>query len=100
MSVISTSPGAFAVRGAMEFANAAALLDEGLAAFAGAPAGAVITLDLAEVGRTDSAGLAVLLEWLGAARRGGHTLSVANPPANLLALARVSGLDQIILEAR
>lgn len=99
MGVVSQGEGRYAVSGSMEFANAAALLTEGLAAFAAAPRSAALTLDLAGVGRTDSAGLAVLMEWLGTTRREGRVLSVINPPATLLALARVSELDRIILAA-
>ncbi len=97
-AIANSGPGQFALSGPMEFANAAALLDEGRAAFAAAQAGDVC-LDLQAVGRTDSAGLAVLLEWLAIARRSGHRLKVVNPPASLLALARVSELDKIILAA-
>lgn len=99
MGIVSKGDGRYAVSGSMEFVNAAALLTEGLAAFAATPRSAGITLDLADVGRTDSAGLAVLMEWLGTTRRDGRMLCVINPPATLLALARVSELDRIILAA-
>lgn len=81
----------------MEFANAASLLAEGLAALAAAPAGADMIVDLQAAGRVDSAGLAVLLEWLARARRDGHRFTVIHAPEKLLALAKVSELDRIIL---
>ncbi len=61
------------------------------------PAGSgPVVLDLAGVVRTDSAGLALLVEWLRAARRAGRELRLRAMPAQMLAIARVSGLDRIL----
>ena len=98
--IASSAPGRYAVVGPMEFANAAALLEQGSAAFSAAAPGAALSVDLLQVGRTDSAGLAVLMEWLATARHSGHNLTVINAPVTLLALARVSQLDTIILGAQ
>lgn len=97
--IVGRGPGSFAVSGPMQFSNATALLEQGRTALAAAAQLADVTLDLQSVGRTDSAGLAVLLEWLAIARHASHRLKVVNPPANLLALARVSEVDRIILAA-
>ncbi|MHB1565614.1 MAG: STAS domain-containing protein [Acidiferrobacter sp.] len=57
--------------------------------------GDVVTIDLAELGATDSVMLAVLLEWDHAARRAGRTLTIINVPPRLKELIRVSGLGAL-----
>ena len=86
-------PGRWALSGDLQFDNAARLLDEGIAAF-GAEARAEI--DLAKVGRVDSAGLALLVEWSVAARGGDRVVVYLNMPARLGALAGVSDLAQFL----
>jgi len=44
----------------------------------------------------DSAGLAVLLDWLGAAKRRGRTLRYTHLPADLTALARISEVEDLL----
>lgn len=56
-------------------------------------------LDLAGVERADSAGVALLLEWLREARRQGRHLRLDNVPAQMQAIARVSGLEELIAAA-
>jgi phospholipid transport system transporter-binding protein len=53
-----------------------------------------LRIDLAGVSRADSAGLALLLEWLRAVRLGGGTVEFANIPAQLASLIRLSGLAE------
>lgn len=54
-----------------------------------------ITLDLKQVGLTDSAGLALMIEWLKYARsKRTHTV-FKNIPEQLRNLAKLSGLDKI-----
>jgi phospholipid transport system transporter-binding protein len=90
--------GRFAVGGAMTFATAAALHRAGLAAFAAAPDG-VIELDCSGVSGADSAGLAVLVDWLAWARRSRRTLRLRGVPSKLVDLARISELDELIAPA-
>lgn len=86
--------GVYTVRGEMVFDTVSALLEQGRAMFgAGGPA---LRLDLREVVRADSAGLALLLEWLKAARRGGQDIVFLNVPAQMLAMANISDLDQVL----
>lgn len=56
-----------------------------------------VTLDLDKVTRADSAGLALLVEWLKQAKRNHTGLRVVNMPDQLLAIARMSKLDDILL---
>jgi phospholipid transport system transporter-binding protein len=52
--------------------------------------------DLTGVTRADSAGLALLVEWLREARRRGAELRIVQVPDQLLAIARVSGVAQLL----
>jgi len=53
-------------------------------------------IDLKDVQRSDSAGLALLVEWMRVARQLGKPIEFLNIPAQMLAIARVSSLDQIL----
>lgn len=55
-----------------------------------------LDIDLAGVERSDSAGLALLVECLRIARESGRSVRFFNIPAQMLAIARVSSLDQIL----
>jgi phospholipid transport system transporter-binding protein len=48
------------------------------------------------LGLADSAGLAVLLDWLSAAKRAGRSLRYAHLPEDLVALARISEVDELL----
>jgi phospholipid transport system transporter-binding protein len=55
-----------------------------------------IVVDCSGVTRADSAGLAVLLDWLAWGRRRSRPVSLHNLPASLLAIARISELDGLL----
>lgn len=55
-----------------------------------------IRIDLQGISRSDSAGLALLVEWMRSARRLGKPIQFLNIPQQMLAIARVSGLDEIL----
>lgn len=55
-----------------------------------------IIFDLKDVVRCDSAGLAVVLEWMRLARQQGSQLKFVNLPDKMVDLARVSCLDGIL----
>lgn len=55
-----------------------------------------VTLDLAGVTRTDSAGLALLVEWLRLAHRKGKVIQFRNIPPQMMAVAQVVGLDRLL----
>lgn len=57
-----------------------------------------ITLDLQQVERADSAGVALLLHWLREARRQNCVLSFVNLPVQMQAIARVSGVEDLFRE--
>jgi phospholipid transport system transporter-binding protein len=55
-----------------------------------------ISIDLAGVTRSDSAGLALLIEWLRESERLGKTITFLNMPAQMQSIARICGLDGIL----
>lgn len=58
--------------------------------------GGEAVVDLDKVGRIDSAGLALLVEWMRCAKRQGVTLRFQNVPERMWAIAKISGLHQIL----
>jgi phospholipid transport system transporter-binding protein len=83
-----------AVTGALEFGTVGALLPQGSEAIA---AGAAGFIDLKGVTGSDSAGLALLLEWLSVARAAKRSLRYENMPAQLQQLARLSEVEELLL---
>ncbi len=55
-----------------------------------------VSVDLSGVTRADSAGLALLVDWLRLARRHKVTLRFRHLPDQLVQIARVSELDRIL----
>ncbi len=85
--------GRFELGGDLVFETVPELLAAGDAALA---AQARAELDLAAVGRIDSAGVALLLEWSLAARRAGRALRYRNAPPALAALAGLAEVDALM----
>jgi len=92
-SVRSGRDGRLEVHGELSFASVPALWRECRQRCA---SGAAVDIDLAHVQRADSAGLALLVEWLREAQHSGTRLRFFNIPAQMLEMARVSGLDGIL----
>ncbi|GAC1452778.1 MAG: hypothetical protein PVSMB6_05730 [Steroidobacteraceae bacterium] len=82
-------------RGELTFANARAARARGLAVLSAAAAGG-LEIDCGGLGVADSAGLAVLLDWLSAARSAGRSLRFANLPKDLVSLARIGEVDELL----
>ena len=55
-----------------------------------------LEIDLSDIQRADSAGLALLVECVRQARQTGKSIRFFNIPSQMLAIARVSSLDQIL----
>ena len=58
-----------------------------------------LTIDFAGIDAVDSAAVALLLEWRRQAGRRGKTLHFVNLPENLIALARLYGVEDLIAAA-
>ena len=83
----------YCVQGPMTFDSVSGLWSESRGLFS---AGDRLQIDLSEVSHTDSAGLALLVEWLREATRLGGSLSFSNLPAQLLAIAGASNLERLL----
>jgi phospholipid transport system transporter-binding protein len=55
-----------------------------------------LTIDFAKVTEVDSSAVALLLEWRRESQRRAKSLSFVNLPANLMALAGLYGVDDLI----
>jgi phospholipid transport system transporter-binding protein len=91
------SPGRLEARGALCYDGAARALRAGLDLI---PRGQPCTIDLSQVTEADSAGLAVLVEWLATARKRGSTIHYEGIPAQILAVARISDLDELLTDGK
>ena len=89
------APGKFAVSGPLTFATARRARETGLAALA-AISSREIEIDCGRISSSDSAGLAVLLDWMSAAKRSGRSLCFVNLPEQLRALARISDVEELL----
>jgi phospholipid transport system transporter-binding protein len=90
----SAGDGRFALNGALTLATVAALREQGRQAFAGVAGDIVV--DLGGVERTDSGGLALLVDWLSWAQAARRKLKFSALPEALRALARVSDVEDLL----
>ncbi len=79
--------------GVLGFETATAWLERTDELFVQAPE---IRLDLSAITRVDSAGLALLLEWLRRAREIGRPLFLDHVPEQMRSLIEVTNLDQVL----
>lgn len=79
-----------ALRGALTFETVPSLYKESAVWFEGT---GDLTLDLTQVTNTDSAGLALLVEWLRRARDAKRSLRFINVPAQVQTLMRINNLQ-------
>jgi len=90
--ISAAGPARLEARGELGFGTAAEALKAGLALLG---SGAWV-VDLAGVTSADSAGLAVLVEWLAVVNERGGTLRFESVPGQLVAIARISDLDDLL----
>jgi phospholipid transport system transporter-binding protein len=84
------------VIGSLHFSTVSALLAAGGAAIKD---GRAAVIDLAGVTASDSAGLALLVEWLSVAKSAGRALRFENIPSQLQQLARLSEVEELLVPA-
>ena len=89
------APGTLSAEGPLTFASARGACALGAAALAQAGSGRV-EIDCHGITSSDSAGLAVLLEWLAVARRAHRSLRYTHLPEGLAALARISDVRELL----
>ena len=95
VAVTEPSSGRIVVTGELTFATARDARQLGVVVFESSRAPRIV-VDCAAVTRADSAGLAVLLDWLSWGRRKSRPVSLENLPASLLAIARISEVDELL----
>jgi len=88
--------GALRARGPLTFATARAARLAGIAVLAAAPSQPALVMDCSGVDGADSAGLAVLLDWLATAKASGHSLRYVGLPQGFAALARISEVEALL----
>jgi phospholipid transport system transporter-binding protein len=89
----SDGPGRFKVQGDLNFATAASLWQESSRLF---PPHSTLLVDLAGVTRSDSAGVALLVEWLRQAQARRQTLQFAHIPAQMQAIIQIADLQHLL----
>jgi len=89
--------GCFMLVGTLTFKTVPIIWRQGLDLFKQAPS---LMLDLSAVKRSDSAGVALLIDWMRFARSHNKPISYINMPQQMLAIVRASSLDTILPLAR
>ncbi|MDD1620269.1 MAG: STAS domain-containing protein [Methylococcaceae bacterium] len=85
------SPGYYTLEGSLTFASIDKQTPRSFGYLKGIDS---ICIDLSQVAATDSAGLALMIEWIRLSRTSRVHLNFKNIPEQLLALAKLSGLDE------
>jgi len=85
--------GEFAVSGELVFEEVVGLLNDSMRFFDGK---SNLLFSLQGVDKTDSAGLALLVEWTRMANKKNQNIYFSDTPKQLLDIARVSGLDNLL----
>lgn len=92
---ISGEAGRFQVSGELSFSTVNAVLAQSRETLFAHPAGQ-LELDLGGVTRVDSAGLALLIQWMRMARAANCEIRFHRLPEQLLAIARAGELDGLL----
>lgn len=94
-AVIAINGSTLSISGALDFESVVDVDVQGQQWIAGS-APAQCEIDLAAVTYCSSVGIALVLGWMRAAQKVAKTLTIKNIPADMLALAHVSGLDTVL----
>ncbi len=89
-----SSPGQFLLQGEINMNTVPELLTTSQTLFANLQGD--VSVDLAAVSRSDSAGLALLLAWMRLAQTNNFTLHFRNLPEQMRQIARVSELEELL----
>lgn len=92
---VESAAGRIVVRGPLTFATAREARRAGLEAIAAAQGGE-LQVECSSIEESDSAGLAVLLDWLAAAQRRNLALRFLDLPPRLLAIAQISEIEDTL----
>jgi phospholipid transport system transporter-binding protein len=95
VGISEVGEGRIVVTGELTFASAREARQIGVLVLESSRA-AKLAIDCSGVTRADSAGLAVLLDWLAWGRRKSRPVSLQNLPASLVAIAKISEVDELL----
>ena len=95
VGVSEPTPGRIVITGELTFASARDARQLGMLVLESARAQSIV-IDCGGISRADSAGLAVLLDWLAWGRRKSRTIKLENLPASLLAIAKISEVEGLL----
>ncbi len=95
VGISESDSGRIVVTGELTFASAREARQVGILALESSRAQRLV-IDCSGVTRADSAGLAVLLDWLAWGRRKSRPVLFENLPASLVAIARISEVDGLL----
>jgi len=87
------APGEIKVSGVLNFDKVVSLLNKSKRYF---DDNSSLNFNFNDVEKTDSAGLALLVEWAIMAKKAGVVISFSRVPKQMLDIARVSGLDDLL----
>lgn len=91
---IEKSPsGQIEIRGALNYDNVMSLAHDASGVFASEQD---LCIDLGGVTHTDSAGIALLVEWLSEVRHHNQEINFINVPQQVMDVARISNLDRVL----
>lgn len=90
LNIIEQRPGHFLIEGPLTFAS---IDKKTVKSFNFLNSAQHICIDLGRVETTDSAGLALMIEWIKQSKQYNTELSFKNIPSQLMALAKLSGFD-------
>ena len=91
---VEVSPGAYRLEAPLTFASVTSLRPLGVALIHAAAG--ELTFDLHAVPAVDSAGLALLIDWLAEAKANSRSLKYLQPSPTLVALAGLSDVEKLI----
>ena len=91
--LVDEGDGRFSVRGEMSFATANTLLRRSEKLFARHPS---LAIDLSDVKKADSAGLALIIEWKSQAAGRQAELRIEGVPDTLVAIAKTTEVEDLL----
>jgi phospholipid transport system transporter-binding protein len=98
VGISEPTSGRIVVTGELTFATARDARQVGVLVLEGSRADRLV-VDCSGVTRADSAGLAVLLDWLAWGKRKSRVIALENLPASLVAIAKISEVDELLTAA-
>lgn len=91
--IVTVGEGRFALRGDLTFDTVAALMEQGQKRFT---AHSRIIIDMTDVAGSDSAGLALLMEWVSWANHSVREIRYENVPERLVNIAAISEVENML----